>query len=115
MISNRLIDYQDRNSRSLVGHLVFVDANNDLVATLNRFLILISGVLNLSLRKTFFDRRNHPSHGIDLSEVSEGLVFHLLRKRLEIVRAAERIYRMGNSGLFSNDLLCAKGNECGPI
>src|SRR4029079_15296532 len=99
------IDHKDRNFRRLVSHRVLIDTDDYLLASLDSFLILVGRILDLALRKSFFDRRDHAAHRVDLAEVLQCFLFHLFSQRFEEVRTAEWIDCVYEAGLFRTDLL----------
>ena len=62
-----LVDVEDRDRR-LVFLDEVVDADDDLVAHLDRLLEPIRGLGDLPLRETLLDRFDHPAHAVDVVE-----------------------------------------------
>ena len=69
MIAHPFVNNESRNFRRLIRHLILIDADNRLLAALDSFLILISGLLNLALRKSFLDSFDHSAHRLNLAEI----------------------------------------------
>ena len=111
MIPNGFVDRQSGNL-GIVFHLVLVDSNDYLLAAFDRLLILVSGVLNFPLGKSFSIAATIPAHRVDFSEVVSRGVFHFLRERFDKVRPTEWIDGIRHAGFFRDDLLGAQRDQC---
>src|SRR5437899_2989186 len=75
-------------------HHVLVDPDDDLVAAILHQLVPVRGVRDLPLRVARIDGANDAAHRVDLPDVVVGGFLHLVRQRLEIVRAPMQIVRL---------------------
>src|SRR5262249_49655694 len=89
-IGRRFVDVQNLDRRLVLLHEV-VDADDDLLAALHRLLKPVCALRDLLLRITALDRLDHAAHPVDLVEVGQRAVLHVLRQLLDEVRAAQRI------------------------
>ena len=87
---------------------VAVDADDDAPPGVDPPLQLERGVGDLALREVVLDRLDHPAELVDAGEVGEGLALELVRERLDVVAAAERVDRVRDAGLVGDDLLGAQ-------
>src|SRR5260370_524655 len=62
----------------------------------------------LPLRVAPLDRLDHATHLLDLAEVALEALLHATREGLQVVRARERVDRVGDAGLVRDDLLGAQ-------
>src|SRR5229473_782360 len=99
-----VLDLQ-RLDRNLFGDAVLVDADDRLDPLFELALIVECRLRDFELRIAAVDRLEHPAHLVDLADILHRLGFHLVGQRLDRVAAAERIDRVGDAGLFRDDLL----------
>src|SRR6202034_4655927 len=95
-------------ARRRVFDSMLIDADNDLLARLNRALIGVAGVCDLLLRISALDRLHHAAHRVELLENPEGAVFHLHSQLLYEVRPTQWIDHVRHSRFISDDLLGAQ-------
>src|SRR4051812_11963478 len=98
------IDLEDRDRR-LFCHEVRIDADDELLLRLHLLLEAEGRLGDLALRVAALNGLDHPAHRLDLLQVLVEPLLHALREVLEVVRAAERIDRVRDTGLVRDDLL----------
>ena len=90
-----------------------VDADDDLLARLDRPLDAVGRLLDLALLEAAVDGGERAAHRVDLVEVGPGRRLELVGQALDVVRAGERIGRLGHAGLVGQDLLGPQGQPGG--
>ena len=85
-----------------------INPNDSGASTLHRSLRFIRRRFDLTLGITIFDRREHPSHGINLLDTSLRFSLNRIRERLDHVASTERIRGTDDTRLLSDDLLSSK-------
>src|SRR5439155_10167390 len=103
-------DLQVRD-RARFRHHVLVDAHDHLLAAVVHQLVPVRRVGDLLLRIARVDRADHAAHRVDLPDVLERRLLHLVGQRLEEVRPAERVDRERDAGFLGDDLLSTKRNR----
>jgi hypothetical protein len=99
-------DRVDRNhDRLFVALHEVVDANQDALAGVDLLLVAIRRVGYLALREAVFDRTEHATHSVDLGEILEATVFHLIGERFDNVASTQRVDGVGRATLVGDDLL----------
>src|SRR6266542_5722192 len=86
-----------------------VDADHDLIATLDGLLRPVGGFLDLPLLEAVLDRGQRAAEALDLVEVAPRGGLQLIRQRLDVVRPRQRIRRLRDPALVGKDLLGAEG------
>src|SRR5439155_310137 len=95
--------------RSELGALdVLVDADQDALPALDLQLVLVGGAADLALEESLLDPRHHPAHGPDPAEIVLGLFLERVGEALDVVRAGQRIDRLGDAQLVGDHLLRAQ-------
>src|SRR5262249_61758318 len=69
--------------RTLLGHLVAVDADDGLLAALELLLVHVRGFRDLLLRIPELDRLDHPAELVDALDVGARFALHPVRQRLD--------------------------------
>ena len=85
-----------------------VDADDDLPARLDGGLEAVGGLLDLALDEAGLDRGHRTAELVDACDQLGRALLEIRRERLDVVRAAERIGRIGGAGLVHQDLLRAQ-------
>ena len=88
-----------------LGQLVFVDADNHILARVDAGLLLRRGRFNLEFGPTTVHRLGHAAHGIDFLDDGPGFVHHLLRQALHHVGTGPGIDHIRDVGFFLDDQL----------
>ncbi len=101
------IDLKDLNRRRIISG-VFVDADDDGVACIDCELRLVGRLLDLPLDVAGFDRCQRSARGLDTRQQLARAVLDLASQLLDVIRAGERIDRVGDAGLEADDLLRAQ-------
>ena len=111
-LGRRVVDIENLD-RLLVRLHEVVDADDHLLAALDRLLELVRRLGNFLLRKAALDRLDHAAHAIDGVPVLQRALFHVARQPLDEVRPAERIDDVGHAGFVRDDLLRAQRDRRG--
>ena len=93
-----------------VGGPVLVDADDDLLATVDAGLAPGGGLLDAELRHAGLDRLGHPAERLDLLDDRPRLLGEVGGEALDVVRAGERIDDLGHAGLLREDELRVPGD-----
>jgi len=91
----------------LLVHFEFVDADDDAFAVLDLTLALEGDILDLPLDPLALDGLQHATAAIDLLQYLEGVLLDPVGEVLDVVRASERVDRVGGARLVGEDLLGA--------
>jgi len=92
----------------LLVHFEFVDADDDAFAVLDLTLALEGDILDLPLDPLALDGLQHATAAIDLLQYLEGVLLDPVGEVLDVVRASERVDRVGGARLVGEDLLGAE-------
>src|SRR3990172_3580872 len=85
-----------------------VHPDDDALPVLDLPLVAVRGVRDFLLEPALLDGGNGPALGFYPGEVLVRLVLHRVRQRLQVVRAAEGVDRVGDPRLVGEDLLRAQ-------
>ena len=99
-----------RVDRIFGGELVFVHANNHVLARVNPRLFLRSCGFDLELGPTAVNCFGHATHGFDFFDDGPGFICHFLGERLHHVTASPRVDDVGDVGFFLDDELRIAGD-----
>ena len=85
------IDALDRDARPVARFVELVDADDDLVAALDRLLRAVGRVADLVLHPAALDRRDRAALRVDLGDQLARALRERVGERLDVVRARQRI------------------------
>ena len=111
LVARLLADVEDL-LRRLVDDII-IDADDDLLFLLDGALVCVAGFGDLLLREAMLDGLHHAAHRVQLAEVFEGAVFHVLGQPLDEVGPAQRVRSVGHAGFIGEDLLRAQRDARG--
>ena len=92
----------------LLRLLEAVDADDDALLILQLALVAVGGLLDLALDVALLDGAHAAAERVDLLDVLPRLALQLVGERLDVIRAGQRINRVGDAGLVGEDLLRAQ-------
>ena len=93
-----------------LARLVFVDADDRLLAAVDRRLAARRGFLDAQFRHAGLDRLGHAAHRLDLVDQRRRRLGQRMGQAFEVIAAAERIDDMGDAGFLGEDQLGVAGD-----
>ena len=100
---------------AFLGEPVLVDADDHLLAAVDRGLPARRRFLDAQLRHARLDRLGHAAERLDLFDQLPRLVGEARGERLDVVAAAERVDHLGDAGLLGEDQLRVAGDAGGEL
>jgi hypothetical protein len=107
--SHRLVHPQD-SRLAIFAHLEAIDPYNDTLLGFDCPLKAIGTLLNLPLNITALNGGQGTPQSVDTLQVITRAGLNFVGEFLHVVAAGQRIYRVGNTALVSDDLLRAQRN-----
>src|SRR5215470_8872240 len=108
------IDAKNGNRGRLVN-AVTIYPHHHLLPRLDLLLVFVSRLLNLSLHVPHLNGALDATHGVDLRQVIFSSLLDFTGQLLDVVGPAQRVHRIGDPALESDDLLRAQGQGGGGV